>query len=178
METAGSPEAFRSPKIMEWDTLLEVRRRSRLEGKVVVWTNGCFDLLHVGHVRNLRAARSLGDLLVVGVNSDASVRQLKGPERPIVPARERVEVLAALECVDCVIVFEELTAEAAVARLQPDVYCKGADYAPPHGKPIPEAGLVASYGGRMAFLPLYPSASTSKLVRRLRGQERRSDEPD
>jgi D-beta-D-heptose 7-phosphate kinase/D-beta-D-heptose 1-phosphate adenosyltransferase len=178
METTASPEAFRSPKIVEWDTLLELRRRSRLERKVVVWTNGCFDLLHVGHVRNLQAARSLGDLLVVGVNSDASVRRLKGPERPIVPVRERAEVLAALECVDCVIVFEEPTAEAAVARLQPDVYCKGADYAPPHGKPIPEAGLVASYGGRMAFLPLYASLSTSELVQRVRGRERRSDEAD
>ena len=174
METAGSPEAFRSPKIVEWDTLLEVRQRSRLEGEVVVWTNGCFDLLHVGHVRNLRAARSLGDLLVVGVNSDASVRQLKGPERPIVPARERAEVLAALACVDRVIVFEEPTAEAAVSSLQPDVYCKGADYAPPHGKPIPEAGLVASYGGRIAFLPLYPSLSTSELVRRVRGRRGRA----
>ena len=81
-----------------------------------MWTNGCFDLLHVGHVRNLQAARSLGDVLVVGVNSDASVRQLKGPGRPLVPAAQRVEVLAALECVDYVVVFDELTPVAAIAR--------------------------------------------------------------
>jgi rfaE bifunctional protein nucleotidyltransferase chain/domain len=133
----------------------------------VVWTNGCFDLLHVGHVRSLQAARAFGDILVVGLNSDDSVRRLKGPNRPIVPALERAEVLAALECVAHVIVFDELTPEAALARLEPDVHCKGADYAPPHGKPIPEAGVVQAYGGRIEFLPLVPDVSTSELARRL-----------
>jgi rfaE bifunctional protein nucleotidyltransferase chain/domain len=158
-------------KAVSWNTLLERRARARQEKKTVVWTNGCFDLLHVGHVRNLQAARSLGDVLVVGVNSDASVRQLKGPGRPLVPAAQRVEVLAALECVDYVVVFEELTPIAAIARLQPDVHCKGADYAPPDGKPIPEAPVVASYGGRIEFLSLVPCLSTSDLVRRIREQE-------
>src|ERR1700757_16688 len=106
-------------KVVSWDTLLEWRARARLEAKTVVWTNGCFDLLHVGHVRNLQAARSLGDLLVVGVNSDASVRQLKGPGRPILPAEERSELLSALACVDHVIVFDELTPETALNRLRP-----------------------------------------------------------
>jgi rfaE bifunctional protein nucleotidyltransferase chain/domain len=154
-------------KAVSWETLLEWRRRARQEKKMVVWTNGCFDLLHVGHVRNLQSARSRGDVLVVGVNSDASVRQLKGPGRPLVPAAQRVEVLAALECVDYVVAFEELTPMEALARLQPDIHCKGADYAPPDGKPIPEAPVVAAYGGRIEFLPLVPSLSTSDLVRRI-----------
>src|SRR5205809_7299308 len=127
-----------SAKVLGWEALLQRRRQARRDSKAVVWTNGCFDLLHPGHIRSLRAARALGDLLVVGLNSDASVRALKGPGRPILNAAERVEVLAALECVDHVIVFEELTPESALMRLQPDVHCKGADYAPPHGKPVPE----------------------------------------
>ncbi len=159
-------------KVVSWETLLEWRRRARQEKKTVVWTNGCFDLLHVGHVRNLQAARSRGDALVVGVNSDASVRQLKGPGRPLVPAAQRVEVLAALECIDYVVVFEELTPTEALARLQPDIHCKGADYAPPDGKPIPEAPVVAAYGGRIEFLPLVGSLSTSDLVRRIQGSEK------
>jgi rfaE bifunctional protein nucleotidyltransferase chain/domain len=165
---ASPPPGPRSPKVVDWDALLAWRCGRRREGRTVVWSNGCFDLLHVGHVRSLQAARALGDALVVGVNSDQSVRRLKGPRRPIVPAAERVEVLAALECVDRVVVFDDLTPEAALARLQPDVHCKGADYAPPHGKPIPEARVVTGYGGRIEFLPLLPAVSTSDLVRRIR----------
>jgi rfaE bifunctional protein nucleotidyltransferase chain/domain len=155
-------------KAVSWEVLLQCRARARQEGRTVVWTNGCFDLVHAGHVRNLQAARSRGDFLVVGINSDASVRRLKGPGRPLVPAAQRMEVLAALECVDYVLVFDELTPEAALARLQPDVHCKGGDYAPPNGKPVPEAPLVASYGGRIEFLPLVPDLSTSELIRRIR----------
>ena len=113
-------------------------------------------------------AKALGDVLVVGVNSDDSVHRLKGPGRPIVPAYERVEILAGLESVDFVVVFDELTPEVALSRLKPDIHCKGADYAPPHGKPIPEAKVVESYGGRIEFLPLVPFASTSELIRRIR----------
>lgn len=156
-----------SGKVLGWDELMDARGRCRSAGKTVVWTNGCFDLLHLGHVRNLEAARSLGGVLVVGVNSDASVRQLKGSGRPIVPQAERAQVIAALACVDYVVVFDELTPEAALARLQPDVHCKGADYAPPGGKPIPEARIVAGYGGRIEFLPLVPGLSTTDLVRRV-----------
>lgn len=148
--------------------LVRLRELAWKERKIVVWTNGCFDLLHVGHVRSLRVSRSLGDLLIVGVNSDESVRRLKGPHRPILPAAERVEILAALEDVDYLTIFDELTPVAALERLKPDIHCKGADYAPPHGKPIPEAALVESYGGRIEFLPLVPSTSTSDLIQRIR----------
>ena len=170
-ETTGPHSAYHRGKVVGWDSLLGLRQRWRAQGKTVVWTNGCFDLLHVGHVCSLEAARNLGDVLVVGVNSDASVRLLKGPGRPIVPAVERVSVLAALQCVDYVVVFDEATPETALSRLQPDVHCKGGDYAPPHGKPVPEAQIVESYGGRVEFQPRYTSPSTTSLIERIRGQD-------
>jgi rfaE bifunctional protein nucleotidyltransferase chain/domain len=153
---------------MTLDALVELRERLRREGKVVVWANGCFDLMHVGHVRNLQAARALGDFLVVAVNADDAVRTLKGPERPILPAEERAELLAALECVDAVLIFEGLDVEPVLARLRPDVNCKGGDYGPPHGKPVAEAPLVESYGGHTVYLPLVEGRSTTDLVRRIR----------
>jgi D-beta-D-heptose 7-phosphate kinase/D-beta-D-heptose 1-phosphate adenosyltransferase len=155
-------------KHVGWPELLSAREDLRRAGKVVVWTNGCFDLLHPGHVSSLQAARALGDALVVGLNSDASVRGAKGPGRPVLTQDERAAVLAALECVDYVVVFDEPTPEAALARLRPDVHCKGADYAPPHGKPIPERAVVEGYGGRVEFLPLAPGLSTTELLRRVR----------
>jgi D-beta-D-heptose 7-phosphate kinase/D-beta-D-heptose 1-phosphate adenosyltransferase len=164
--TSSSSKDY-SSKTPSWDSLLKVRSRLKADGKIVVWTNGCFDLLHVGHIRTLQSARRFGDILVVGVNSDASVRRIKGTQRPIVPELERIEMLAALECVDYVVSFDEPTPEAALTRLRPDVHCKGADYAPPHGKPIPEAHVVESYGGRLAFLPLVPAVSTSERIRRI-----------
>ena len=154
-------------KIFDWAGLLGEREQWHAEKQTVVWTNGCFDLLHAGHVRSLVAARKLGDVLVVGLNSDASVRQLKGPLRPIMPQAERAELLAALACVDAVVIFDEPTPEQALARLRPDIHCKGADYAPPHGKPVPEKTLVESYGGRVEFLPLLPGVSTTDLVERI-----------
>jgi rfaE bifunctional protein nucleotidyltransferase chain/domain len=160
---------MRPAKVMDLDGLLARRAAWRAEGKVVVWTNGCFDLLHVGHVRSLQEARALGGVLVVGVNSDASVRRLKGPSRPIVPEAERAEVLAALACVDRVVIFGEDTPCEVLSRLQPDVHCKGEDYAPPSTRPIPEAEIVRAYGGRVAFLKFVPGLSTSDLLRRLKG---------
>ena len=112
----------------------------------------------------------MGDLLVVGLNSDDSVRRIKGPARPIIPERERAEMLAALACVDYVVIFNESTPEVSLARLKPDIHCKGADYAPPNGKPIPEAPLVVSYGGRIAFIPLIQGVSTTDLVRRIQDE--------
>lgn len=155
-------------KLVSWDRLLAARAAAREQGRVVVWTNGSFDLLHPGHVSSLQAARALGDLLVVGLNSDASVRGYKGPSRPILTQDERAAMLAALECVDYVIVFDEPTPEAALTRLRPDVHCKGAEYAPPHGRPVPERAVVEGYGGRIEYLPLVPELSTTDLLKRIR----------
>lgn len=160
----------RPDKIGDLPALLTLRAAYRQARRTVVWTNGCFDLLHVGHTRSLHAASQLGDVLVVGVNSDASVHQLKGAGRPIMPASERMEVLAALECVDHVLVFAELTPTETLRQLQPDIHCKGAEYAPPHGRPAPELAVVEAYGGRVAFLPLVPSISTTDLVERIRNR--------
>jgi len=154
-------------KVMNWDTLLPRRQAWAAANDTVVWTNGCFDLVHVGHIRSLTEARKLGDILVVGLNSDSSVRQLKGATRPIMPQQERAELLAALACVDAIVIFDELTPEVSLARLKPDIHCKGADYAPPHGKPVPEAKVVESYGGQIRFLPLIPDTSTSRIIERI-----------
>jgi rfaE bifunctional protein nucleotidyltransferase chain/domain len=158
-------------KVIDWPTLLAWRAAARRAGRVVVWTNGCFDVLHVGHVRSLEAARELGDALVVGINDDGSVRRLKGPTRPLVPHGERAELIAALACVDAVVLFAEDTPAEALDRLRPEVHCKGADYAPPGGKPIPEAAVVAAYGGRVEFLPLTAGRSTTELAARIAGVE-------
>ena len=161
-----------SRKILDWDELLVRRRAWADSGMVVVWTNGCFDLLHAGHVASLRAARALGDILVVGVNGDAAVEGLKGPGRPVVPAVERLEVVAALEAVDAVVVFEEETPARALEQLRPDVHCKGADWA--DDRPMPEREVVEAYGGRIVFLPIVEGVSTSDLVRKIeeRGRTR------
>jgi rfaE bifunctional protein nucleotidyltransferase chain/domain len=157
----------RVAKMLEWHGLGVLRDRCREAGKTVVWTNGCFDLMHVGHVRSLQAARALGDVLVVGLNSDESVRRLKGRGRPILPAVERAELLAALACVDYVTVFDDETPERVLAWLRPAIHTKGADYAPPGGKPVPEAAVVAAYGGQIRFLEFVPARSTSALIRQI-----------
>jgi len=154
--------------IVDWERLLALRDEWRRTGRKVVWTNGCFDLLHLGHVRSLEAARALGDVLVVGVNADASVRELKGDGRPFVPVEQRAAIVAALRPVDHVVVFDELTPEQALARLQPDVHAKGADY---EGRDLPERGVVEAYGGAVELLPLVPGISTTELERRLRGSQ-------
>lgn len=163
----ASPPPPRAPAGSTLDELVAQRERWRSEGRVVVWSNGCFDLLHVGHVRCLEAARRLGDVLVVGINDDASVREIKGPGRPLVPAVERAAVVAALGCVTRALVIGGPTPADVLERLRPDVHCKGADYAPPHGAPIPEAEIVRAYGGRVEFLPLIPERSSSKTLGRL-----------
>lgn len=153
-------------KMVDWDELLRLRQRWRAEGKTVVWTNGCYDLLHLGHVKGLQFAKSLGDVLVVGLNSDSSVRQLKGAPRPVFPQQYRAEMLSALECVDYVVIFDDLTPERLLAELQPDIHCKGEDYRT--GKPMPESEVVRAYGGKIAFIPLYESYSTTELLNRIR----------
>ena len=143
------------------------RWRERQPGPVV-FTNGVFDLLHVGHVALLEAARAEGGTLVVGVNSDASVRRLeKGTDRPIVPELERARLIAALACVDCVVVFDEETPLTLIERLRPDVLVKGADYA---RAAIVGADQVEAWGGRVVRVPLVPGASTTALIARLRGK--------
>jgi rfaE bifunctional protein nucleotidyltransferase chain/domain len=136
-------------------------------GRTVVFTNGVFDLLHVGHVRYLQAARALGDALIVGVNGDASTAAIK-PGRPYVPQDERAEVLAALACVDVAVIFADMTANGIIEALRPDVYVKGGDWGQPGGKQPPEAPLVAAYGGRIAYIAYLPGHSTTELVERIR----------
>lgn len=143
-----------------------VAQRSVKAGLRLVFTNGAFDLLHIGHVRYLQAARALGDLLIVGLNSDASVKSYKDPRRPIIPGAERAELLAALQCVDYVVPFDEPTAEHLVATLKPDIYVKGGDYGA-GGKPLPEAEIVASYGGEVRLIPMVEGRSTSALIKRI-----------
>ncbi len=134
------------------------------DGSTTVFTNGCFDLLHVGHTRYLQAARQLGDRLVLGLNSDDSVRGLKGPSRPILPEDERAELLAALECVDYVLVFDEPTADEAIKAVRPTLYVKGGDYDPER---IPETPLVRALGGEVKVLPFVEGRSTTSLVSRI-----------
>jgi len=139
----------------------EVVQATRAAGGTVVATGGCFDLLHAGHVRTLQAARRLGDCLIVCVNDDASVRRLKGPDRPLVAQADRVAVLEGLGCVDAVTLFGEDTPEAILDRLRPDIWAKGADYAVAD---LPEAALVASWGGEAVVLPYLAGRSTSQLI--------------
>ena len=160
-ETSGKAGRT-SRKILPFSRLKPELASLREQGKTVVFTNGCFQLLHLGHLRTLQRARKLGDVLVVGLNSDSSARRLKGPRHPLLPQADRAAVLAALRAVDYAVVFEETTAEALVRALQPEVYVKGGDYA--QGKDLPEADDVAQYGGRVEILPLVPGRSTTGLI--------------
>jgi rfaE bifunctional protein nucleotidyltransferase chain/domain len=139
--------------------------RLRGEGKRIVLANGCFDLLHVGHVRYLDAARRLGDVLIVGINSDAAVARLKGAGRPLMPAAERAEMLAALRAVDHVVVFDDDTADALVARLRPHVHAKGTDYTP---QSVPERATAQAVGAEVAIAGDPKQHSTRDLITRIR----------
>ncbi len=146
----------------------------RSRGGTVVATGGCFDLLHAGHVATLRAARRLGDCLVVCLNSDTSVRALKGPDRPVNTERDRAELLAALDCVDAVVVFDEPTPEAVLSRLRPDVWVKGGDYAD-GGPGLPEADLVAGWGGQTVVVPYLAGRSTTSILAAARAGARQPE---
>jgi rfaE bifunctional protein nucleotidyltransferase chain/domain len=152
-------------KILSQDKLLGLRQSLRAAGKTVVFTNGVFDLLHVGHVRYLAAASALGDALVVAVNSDRTVRDLKGPGRPVTNESERAEILAALRPVDYVTIFDDVSPRSLIAALLPDVLVKGGDYSLDeiHGREEVEAA-----GGRVVSLPFIPGASTSTIVERMK----------
>lgn len=154
-----------SGKIVSSDELLRERARLRRDGKRLVLTNGCFDILHVGHVRYLSSARELGDALVVAINSDRSVRELKGAGRPIMNEQERAEMLAALGAVDYVTVFDDISPRALISEVLPDILVKGGDYKLDeiHGREETEAA-----GGRVLSLPFVAGASTSSIIERIK----------
>ncbi|MBC8102315.1 MAG: D-glycero-beta-D-manno-heptose 1-phosphate adenylyltransferase [Cytophagales bacterium] len=152
---------------MTRDELAALAERLRADGKRVVFTNGVFDILHVGHVRYLEQARALGDALLVGINSDASVRRLKGPTRPLNAQEERAEVIAALRCVEGTCVFDEDTPHALIEVVRPSIHAKGGDYQTPDA--LPETPLVRSLGGEVVILPLVPGRSTTRLIGLMEG---------
>lgn len=156
-------------KIVSANALAEEAKAFRAEEKRIVLTNGCFDLLHVGHVRYLQAARSLGDALAVALNSDASVRALKGEGRPINPEADRAEVLAALECVDYVAIFSEMRATRFLEAVKPAIYVKGGDYTL-ETLDREERAVLEKIGAEIKILPLQPGYSTSRLISRLHEQ--------
>jgi rfaE bifunctional protein nucleotidyltransferase chain/domain len=161
---AGGPASLASaPAVLAPRPVEDLVATVSRQGGTVVATGGCFDLLHAGHVATLRAARRLGDCLVVCLNSDESVRRLKGPSRPLVPAVDRARVLEALECVDAVVVFEEDTPSEVLRRVRPDIWAKGGDYA---GADVPEAAVLADWGGQAVVLPYLQGRSTTQLVAR------------
>ena len=150
--------------ITDWLHLAVLLEERRAQGEHIVTTNGVFDLLHVGHVRYLQQARGLGDLLVVGVNSDACTRQLKGPKRPLVPQDERMEVLAALVCVDYVTLFDEPTPIEWLRTARPHIHAKGGDY---DIEQMPETPVVRMWGGQVVTLPFVVGRSTTAMIQRL-----------
>ena len=151
-------------KMIPREEIAALGDRLRKAGQHVVFANGCFDLFHVGHVRYLEGARQEGDVLVVGVNSDSSVRQLKGKGRPLLPEEARAELLAAMECVDYVVIFDDVTAEKILRDLRPDVHCKGTDYTK---ATVPEREVIKNWGGRVAIVGDPKDHSTRDLLARI-----------
>lgn len=152
-------------KILSRKELLEAAARERADGKRIVFANGAFDLLHVGHIRYLEAARREGGWLAVGINSDRSVRRSKGNGRPVLPERERAEIVAALACVDAVVLFDEDSPAALLSELRPQVHAKGTDYT---AESVPERDAVASYGGKTAIVGDPKDHATTDLIDRIR----------
>jgi rfaE bifunctional protein nucleotidyltransferase chain/domain len=152
-------------RILTLSQLLEAAAQTRASGRIIVFANGAFDLLHVGHVRYLEAARREGDWLAVGVNSDASVARAKGSSRPILPEGERAEIVAALAAVDAVAIFEEDSPAALIAALRPDVHAKGTDYT---ARSVPERDAVAAYGGRTAIVGDPKDHATTDVIAKIR----------
>ena len=161
-----NPQVKFREKIIAWEKLPEWRAALRASGKRLVVTNGCFDLLHLGHVTYLETARNQGDALLVGVNGDAAVRQLKGPDRPVTPEDDRAAVLAALESVDGVCIFAESTATRFLAAAQPDIYVKGGDYTLATLNQD-ERRTVEGTGGKIVMIPFVPGKSTTAMLKRI-----------
>lgn len=154
-------------KIIERGEISSRVNNLKAAGKTIVFTNGCFDILHAGHVRYLAAARSLGDCLIVGLNSDTSVSSLKGPTRPINHQDDRAEVLAGLAAVDYVVVFSEKTAEGIIEEISPDIYVKGGDYCV---EDLPEAKIVFAYGGKIELIPEVVGRSSTNVIKKIKTQ--------
>jgi len=154
--------------VFSLDAAVAFADRERRSGRTIVFTNGVFDLLHVGHVRYLKYARSLGDVLIVGVNADSSVRRLgKGDDRPVTTQADRAELLSSLEAVDAVVIFDEDTPAAVIERLRPDVLVKGADW---EGRDLPGRDSVERRGGRVVFAPFEPGYSTTSILEKLKSE--------
>jgi rfaE bifunctional protein nucleotidyltransferase chain/domain len=153
------------PAVLTLEQTIVQFGREKRNGKRVVFTNGCFDLLHPGHIHSLEAARALGDFLVVGMNSDESVRTLKGAGRPLIPEQERAEILASLECVDGVVIFEELSPQRVIASLLPDVLVKGSDWP---GNQIVGREEVEAAGGKVVLIDNLPGYSTTQILTKIR----------
>ena len=151
-------------KILSRHKLRPLLERAQKRGKQIVFTNGCFDLLHVGHLRSFEQARGHGDLLVVGVNRDRRVRELKGAGRPVIPEAQRAEMVAGFAAVDYVVLFDEDTPSALIRALRPDIICKGSEY---RGQPTEELRTIQELGGRCVFLRQTPGIRTSRILERL-----------
>ncbi len=164
MSTPDEEQRAAGARILDRNRLIARVAIARRHGARIVFANGCFDILHIGHVRYLEAARALGDLLVVGINADEQVRRLKGPGRPFVAERERAEVIASLRAVDLVTIFPEPTVEALLLVLRPDVHAKGTDYTV---ETVPELEVVRAYGGRVAIVGDPKDHSSSQMVMQL-----------
>ena len=159
------------PAVLTLEEIILRFGREKRNGKGVVFTNGCFDLLHPGHIESLETARALGDVLIVGLNGDEGVRKLKGPGRPVIPAEERAEILASLECVDAVLIFEEPTPQRVIAALLPDVLVKGEDWP---GNQIVGREEVEAAGGKVVRVEVVEGYSTSEILKKIRGMGAKS----
>ena len=157
-----------SGKLKSVAELAEIALRAKAQGKVVVFTNGCFDLLHRGHVHTLREAKAQGDLLIVALNSDRSVKRIKGPRRPIMPETDRIELIAAMEMVDYVVVFDEPDPYRLISAIKPDVLAKGGDW---ESDKIIGADVVEQNGGRVAVIPYLKGYSTTEIIERIKDGE-------
>lgn len=151
-------------KIKSLKLLKPILYKLKIQNKKIVFTNGCFDILHIGHIRYLKKAKSFGDILVVGLNSDSSVRKLKGKTRPVFPQNARAEMLSALEFVDFVVIFNEDTPEKLLEKIKPDIHVKGGDY---KADDLPEAKIVKKYGGKIKIVNFIPGFSTTNIINRL-----------
>lgn len=154
-----------SGQIISLEDLIPKVEQARSHGKIIVFANGCFDMLHVGHIRYLRGARARGDVLVVAVNSDESARRIKGPGRPLMPLNERMEILSELRCVHYVVPFDDLDVSRLLLSLRPHIHAKGTDYTE---QSVPERQTVLSYGGRIAITGDPKSHSTTQILKRMK----------